>query len=111
MAKKNIIKYIKKDNWITEYKNTILFEKKFAKFTNSKHCISFPNGTLTMYAILQCLNLKKDAEVLVSNYTMVATANVVSMAGLKLKLVDISEKDLCMCPADLERKISKKLKR
>ena len=41
---------------------------------------------------------------------MVATANVVSMAGLKLKLVDISEKDLCMCPADLERKISKKLK-
>ena len=27
LAKKNIIKYIKKDNWITEYKNTILFEK------------------------------------------------------------------------------------
>ena len=90
---------------ITEYK-IFLFEKKFAKFTNSKHCISFPNGTLTMYAILQCLNLK-DAEVLVSNYTMVATANVVSMAGLKLKLVDISEKDLCMCPADLEENIQK----
>ncbi len=110
LAKKNIIKYIKSDNWITEYKNTILFEKKFAKFTNSKHCISFPNGTLTMYAILKCLNLKKNSEVLVSNYTMVATANVVDMAGLKLKLVDISEKDLCMCPADLARKISKKTK-
>ena len=65
-----------------------------------------------MYAILQCLNLKKDAEVLVSNYTMVATANVVSMAGLKLKLVDISEKDLCMCPKLIwNEKYPKKLKR
>ncbi len=110
LAKKNIIKYIRGDNWITEYKKTHLFEKKFAKFTNSKNCISFPNGTLTMYAILHCLDLKKNSEVLVSNYTMVATANVVKMAGLKLKLVDISDRDLCMCPKDLLKKITKKTK-
>ena len=103
LAKKNIIKYLSKDNWLTEYKQTTLFEKEFAKFTNSKHCIAFPNGTLTMYAILKCLDLKKGSEVLVSNYTMVATANVVQMAGLKLKLVDISNKDLCMCPKDLKK--------
>ena len=29
LAKKNIIKYIKKDNWITEYKNTIFLKKSF----------------------------------------------------------------------------------
>ena len=110
LAKKNIIKYLSKDNWLTEYKQTTLFEKRFAKFTNSKHCIAFPNGTLTMYAILKCLDLKKGSEVLVSNYTMVATANVVQMAGLKLKLVDISNKDLCMCPKDLKKKITKKTK-
>ena len=109
-AKKNLINYINKDNWLTEYKNTNIFEKKFAHFTNSKSCITFPNGTLTMYAILCCLNLKKSSEVLVSNYTMVATANVVKMAGLKLNLVDISEKDLCMCPKDLEKKITKRTK-
>ena len=82
LAKKNIIKYIKNDNWITEFKYTSIFEKKFSKFTNSKHCIAFPNGTLTMYAILKCLNLRKNSEVLVSNYTMVATANVVKMVPL-----------------------------
>ena len=60
-----------------------------------------------MYAILKCLNLKHDSEVLVSNYTMVATANIVEMAGLRLKLVDIAEQDLCMCPIDLKNKISK----
>ncbi len=110
LAKKNIIKYIKNDNWITEFKHTSIFEKKFSKFTNSKHCIAFPNGTLTMYAILKCLNLRKNSEVLVSNYTMVATANVVKMAGLKLRLVDISEHDLCMSPKDLLKKISKNTK-
>ena len=110
LAKRNIIKYLKDDNWITEFKKTTLFEKKFAKFTNSKHCIAFPNGTLTMYAVLKCLNFKKGSEVLVSNYTMVATANIVKMAGLKLKLVDISNQDLCMCPIDLKKKLTKKTK-
>ena len=109
-VKKNLIKYIKKNHWLTEYKITENFEKKFSKFTNSKYCICFPNGTLTMSSILSCLNLKKNSEVIVSNYTMVATANVVKFTNFKLKLVDISDKDLCMCPKDLKRKITKKTK-
>jgi len=109
-VKKNVIDYIKKDNWITEHKITEKFEKKFSKFTNSKECICFPNGTITMASILACLSLKKNSEVLVSNYTMVATANVVKFAGFKLNLVDISNKDLCMCPQDLKKKINKNTK-
>ena len=109
-VKKNVIDYIKKDNWITEHKITEKFEKKFSKFTNSKECICFPNGTITMASILDCLNLKKNSEVLVSNYTMVATANVVKFVGVKLNLVDISSKDLCMCPQDLIKKINKNTK-
>ena len=106
--KNNLINYIKKDNWITEHTVTENFEKNFSKFTNSKHCICFPNGTITMSSILDCLDLKKDDEVLVSNYTMVATANVAKFVGLKVRLVDISDKDLCMSPDDLIKKINKK---
>ena len=109
-AKQALFDYIKKDNWLTEHKVTENFEKKFAKFSNSKHCITFPNGTITMSSILDCLNLKKNSEVLVSNYTMVATANVANAVGLKTILVDISDKDLCMCPVDLMKKINKKTK-
>ena len=36
-SKKKLIDYIKKNNWLTEYKYTTEFEKKFAKFTNSKN--------------------------------------------------------------------------
>ena len=105
-----LIDYIKKDNWITEHKVTENFEKNFSKFTNSKHCICFPNGTITMSSILDCLDLKRNDEVLVSNYTMVATANVAKFVGLKVRLVDISDKDLCMSPDDLIKKINKKTK-
>ena len=108
--KNNLIDYIKKDNWITEHKVTDNFEKSFSKFTNSKYCICFPNGTITMSSVLDCLNLRKDDEVLVSNYTMVATANVVKFIGAKVNLVDISKKDLCMSPDDLLKKINKKTK-
>ena len=108
--KKRLIDYIRGDNWITEYKFTEKFENEFAKFTNSKHCICFPNGTITMSSVLDCLDLSKNSEVLVSNYTMVATANVVKFSRLKVKLVDISNKDLCMCPKDLLKKISSKTK-
>ena len=110
-TKQSLINYIKKsDSWLTEYKVTENFEKKFSKFTNSKHCICFPNGTLTMSSILDCLDLKKKEEVLVSNYTMIATANVAQMTGLKPVLVDISKNDLCMCPEDLKKKINRKSK-
>ena len=63
-----------------------------------------------MSSVLDCLNLKKNSEILVSNYTMVATANVARFTGMKVKLVDISEYDLCMCPNDLVNKISKNTK-
>lgn len=109
-TKNDLINYIKGDNWFTEFEFTKKFEEKFAKYTNSKYCICFPNGTLTMSSVLDCLKLKKGSEVLVSNYTMVATANVAKFTGLKLKLVDISDKDLCMCPEDLIKKISNKSK-
>ena len=108
--KNNLIDYIKKDNWITEHTVTEDFEKSFSKFTNSKHCICFPNGTITMSSILDCLDLKKNDEVLVSNYTMVATANVAKFVGLKVRLVDISDNDLCMSPDDLIKKINNKTK-
>ena len=32
-AKKSLINYVKRDNWITEHKVTENFEKKFSKFT------------------------------------------------------------------------------
>mgnify|MGYP000226270688 CR=1 FL=1 len=56
------------------------------------------------------LGLKRANEVinyLVSNYKIDSKDNVVKFANLKLKLVDISNTNLCMCPKDLLKKINK----
>lgn len=106
----NLKKYIYSGSWFTEHKQTKKFEKSFSKFTKSKETIVFPNGTLTMTAILDCLGIKNVDEVLVSNYTMVATANAPRLIGSRVKLVDISPTNLCMDPNDLIKKITKKSK-
>ncbi len=107
---KNVKKYLDSGKWITEHKETLKFEKKFSKFVKSKDCIAFPNGTLTMSSILDCLDIKTGDEVLVSNYTMIATANAPRLVNGKTVLVDISEESLCMCPSDLKKKITRRSK-
>ena len=56
---KSINKYLNQDNWITENKYTINFEKKFSEFVGSNYAVTFPNGTLTLFGILKALELKK----------------------------------------------------
>ena len=106
----NLKNYIYSGAWFTEHTQTKKLEKNFSKFLKIKEAVVFPNGTLTMSSILHCLGIKRNDEVLVSNYTMVATANVAQMVGGKTILVDINPDNLCMDPVDLEKKITKKSK-
>ncbi len=103
-------KYLNSGGWITEHIETKKFEKNIAKFTDRKYSITFPNGTITMSAILSCLGVGKDDEVIVPGYTMIATANAPSFVNATTILCDIEKESLCMCPKDLLDKITKKTK-
>jgi len=105
--KDSLKKYINSGSWFTEHKINKKFEKKFAKLVGSKFAVTFPNGTLTLLGILLASDLKKNDTVLVPSLTMVATANVVILSGLKLDFVDVSSKNLCVDPAALKKKIKK----
>jgi perosamine synthetase len=108
---KNALKnYISTDAWFTENKVTKQFEEKFAKFVKSKYAVTFPNGTLTLFAMLKCLHLPRNSEIIVPSYTMVATANSVVAADMKVKFSDIDRKNLCLCPKNLIKNITKKTK-
>ena len=76
-----------------------------------KYSILHPNGTLTLLSIMLALGLKKNDEVILPNYTMVATANAaVILAGAKPILCDISDENLCLDPNKLTNKINKNTK-
>ena len=108
--KNAISKYLNGNGWITENKVSKKFEIEFSKLVKSKYSIVYPNGTLTMVSILLALGIKKNDEVIVPNYTMVATANAVTLAGAKPILCDISDENLCLDPNKLTNKINKNTK-
>tara|TARA_B100000780_G_scaffold222891_1_gene161991 strand:- start:640 stop:1725 length:1086 start_codon:yes stop_codon:yes gene_type:complete len=108
--KSAISKYLNSNGWITENKVSKKFEVEFSKLVKSKYSIVYPNGTLTILSILLALGIKKNDEVIVPNYTMVATANAVKLAGGKPILCDIENQNLCLDPSQLLLKINKKTK-
>jgi|TARA_B110000459_G_C16532764_1_gene458029 perosamine synthetase len=108
--KSAISKYLNSNGWITENKVSKKFEIKFSKLVKSKYSIVYPNGTLTIVSILLALGIKKNDEVIVPNYTMVATVNAVILTGAKPILCDISDENLCLDPNKLASKINKNTK-
>lgn len=90
-----IAEYMASPGWLTEYHKTTELENMIADFTSSKFCIMMPNGTLALYAALVCLGIGWADEVLVPDFTMIATANAVRLTEATPSFVDICEDTLC----------------
>ncbi len=65
-----------------------LFEEELQEYMGVKHVISCANGTDALQLALMVLNLKPGDEVITTNFTFIATVEVVALLGLKLVLVD-----------------------
>jgi len=87
-------------------KEVSLFEEKFKRFCNVKHCITVANGTDALSIALKSLNLKKNSEVIVPAMTWKSTALAPLNLGLKVKLVDIEKKSSNINLDDLRKKIN-----
>ena len=88
---KEIYKLFKEGDFILG-NDVFNFEKKFAKFCQSKYAISCANGTDALYLSLKSLNLPKGSEVIVPAMTWKSTALAPLNLGLKVKLVDTEKK-------------------
>ena len=66
---------------LTEFKKTEHFENLIARYTGAKHCVVVNNGTISLSLIAMACGISSGDEVIVPNYTMIATANSVKMLG------------------------------
>ena len=96
--------------YLTENKETKLFENNIKKRFKSKVAISVSNWTAGIFIILKALNLKKNDEVIIPNLTFIATANAVIYAGAKPVLCDIDLNNLSINLESLQKIITKKTK-
>ncbi len=97
--------------WISsEGKFVKIFETKFAKYHKRKYAVAVSSGTAALEIALKSLNLKKNAEVIVPTFSIIATALCVVKLGLIPILVDSDLKSWNMIPDQILKKISKRTK-
>ena len=87
-----------------------LFEKNFAKFTNSKFAVSCGNGTDAITIALKALNLKNGSEVILPAMTYCSTIFSVINANLIPILADINHLDPSININEIKQKISPRTK-
>jgi len=79
------------------------FEREFAQFSASSHCIAVSSGTDALrFAIMACGIKPGDVVVTVPN-TFIATTEAISQAGAIPEFVDVDEQTYNMSPIMLQR--------
>ena len=84
-------------------------EKKLSKLYNAKYCVCVNSCTDALFFSLTSLKLKQKDEVLVSNFSYVASASSIVRSGAKPIFVDI-DLDFNMNLKEAQSKITKKTK-
>lgn len=97
-------------NWITGGKKVKEFERRIAELCGVEHAIAACNGTLALYVGLKALGVGEGDEVIVPDFTFIASANSVVMAGAKPVFVDIDKRTFNIDPNATEKVITPRTK-
>lgn len=86
------------------------FEKDFAQFVGTRHCIGVANGTDAIEIALKALGIGEGDEVIVPALTWMSTAGAVNGVGAEPIFVDVLEDERTINPGLIENKITPKTK-
>jgi perosamine synthetase len=106
--KRAVCEYMDEDGFITEFKRTEQFENMIAEYTGARHCIVVNNGTISLTLAALACGVEAGDEVIVPNYTMIATPNSVKMFGAIPVFVDVEPDTLCLDIAKVASAITPK---
>lgn len=93
--------------WVSslgEYINR--FEAMFAAFCGTRYALSTSNGTCALHLALAAKGIGPGDEVIVPDFTFVATANAVRYTGAEPVMVDIDATTLCIDPYRIREAIN-----
>jgi perosamine synthetase len=91
-----------KSNFLNEGDVTARFEEEFADFCCADYGVAVTNGTSALALSLMAYGIGQGDEVLVPDFTFIATVNAVTLTGAKPVLCDISPFDFNIDPYRLE---------
>lgn len=99
-----------RSGWITEARETKAFEGRIVQFLGVRYASVVTNGTISLTIALLAMGVGRGDEVIVPDFTMVATPNAVTLAGATPVFVDIERETLCLDLTQVERAITKRTK-
>ncbi len=108
--KSAVVAYLDSGGWLTEFKKTREFEQMLADYVGSRYASVVNNGTASLIIALMALGIQGGDEVIVPDYTMIASANAIVLVGAKPVLVDINLSNLCLDLDLVEEAISPRTK-
>lgn len=86
--------------FVVEHDLTREFEQRTAALVGCKHAIAVCNGTMALFVSLKAIGLEAGDEVIVPNFTFIASSNAVLLAGATPVLCEVREDTFCL---DIER--------
>ena len=92
--------------WRTPGTKTLEFEKAFAEYHGARHGIAVTNGTAALEVTMAALDIGPGDEVIVPNFTFIATASAVLFANALPVLVDVDPETYCLDPELTEAAIT-----
>jgi dTDP-4-amino-4,6-dideoxygalactose transaminase len=87
-----------------------LFEEELQDYLSVKHVISCANGTDALQIGMMALGLKPGDEVITTNFTFIATVEVVALLGLKLVLAEPCPGDFNISPGEIRKAVTPRTK-
>jgi perosamine synthetase len=109
-AKKFVVEAME-SGWISSAGKYIKeFEEEFARFIGVKHAITTTNGTAALHLALAALGIGPGDEVIVPDFTMMATVDAVLYTGAVPVMVDVDPDTYNLDPTLLEAAITPKTK-
>jgi 3-amino-5-hydroxybenzoate synthase len=96
--------------WRTPGTKTLEFEQAFARFHGGRHGVAVTNGTAALEVAMAALGIGAGDEVIVPDFTFVATASAVLFANALPVLVDVLPDTYCIDPKLAEAAITPRTK-
>lgn len=100
-----------KTGWISSSgKYVSAFEESFANYCDCKYGVAVCNGTVSLHLALAALGIKKGDEVIIPDFTMIASAFAVCYTGATPVFVDADKDTWNIDVKKIEEKITSKTK-
>src|ERR1700675_4951105 len=105
-AELNELTRVINSTFLVEHELTREFELMTAELTGAKHAIAVCNGTMALFTCLKAMGIGPGDEVIVPNFTFIASANAVILAGAVPVLCEVLEDTFCIDTAKAERHVT-----